>query len=297
MTQTSTLPALTISPAELKPGLYLIATPIGNLGDMSVRAIATIAALDVLYCEDTRVTRVLLQHFGLKTKLAVYEDHRAERVEAHILEALARGQKVGLCSDAGMPLISDPGYPLIKAASIHGHYITSVPGANAVLTALQLSALPTDRFTFHGFLPPKAQARAERLHYLKDIPITQVFYETGPRIADALTDMLSAFGDRPAALARELTKKFETVLRGTLSSIIADITATPPKGELVLVVGGAEVEATTLGPDTDALLKALLPTHGTRATADLVAAATKLPRKELYDRLLELKADLPDKNG
>lgn len=296
MTQIPPRIADAVLPADLAPGLYLIATPIGNLGDMTLRAIGTIGGLDTLYCEDTRVTGLLLQQFGLKVKLVAYDDHRAERLEGAILQALAEGGRIGLCSDAGMPLISDPGYRLVRAAAHAGHMVTSLPGANAVLTALQLSGLPTDRFTFHGFLPPKAQARSERLTYLKDIPITQIFYETGPRVADTLAAMLAVFGNRPAALARELTKKFETILRGDIASILAQVADQQPKGEIVLVIGGAEMVEVSMGADMDALLQALLPVQGTRAAADLIAAVTGVSRKDLYARALALKPALELKN-
>lgn len=273
-------------------GLYLIATPIGNLGDMTPRAIETLRHLDVLYCEDTRVTGALLHNFGITCKMRPYDDHRAAVREGEILTALADGQRVGLCSDAGMPLISDPGYKLVRAVTQAGHMVTSLPGANAVLTALQLSALPTDRFLFQGFLPPKAAARREVLVHLAGIPVTLVFYETAPRIADVLADMLSIFGDRPAALARELTKKFEEVRRGMLSELIAAVAAHPPRGELVLVVSGAD--KAEVPPDNTALttlVQALLPHLPTRQVAELVAAATGRARRDIYDLALRLKAD------
>ncbi len=271
-------------------GLYLIATPIGNMGDMTARAIETLRHLDVLYCEDTRITGALLHALGVTCKMLPYDDHHAAEREGEILTALAGGKRVGLCSDAGMPLISDPGYKLVRAVAQAGHYITSLPGANAVLTALQLSALPTDRFTFQGFLPPKATARREVLGHLANVPVTLVFYETAPRIADALADMLDCFGDRQASLIRELTKKFEEVRRGTLSDLLSGVASNPPRGELVVVVGGADKAAAPVdNADIATLVQALLPHYPTRQVADMVAAATGQARREVYDMALRLK--------
>jgi 16S rRNA (cytidine1402-2'-O)-methyltransferase len=270
---------------DLPPGLYLLATPIGNLRDITLRALDVLGSIDVLYCEDTRVTGGLVSHFGLKVKLAVYDDHRADKVEAGIIDAIKSGRRVGLCSDAGLPLISDPGFRLIRAAAKEGLYVTSIPGANAALTALQLSGIPTDSFAFHGFLPPKTSARKDRLAQLAAVTDTLVFYETGPRLADALTDMAAVLGERQGFIARELTKKFETLYRGTLSELIPD---SPPKGEIVIVVAGADV-TTGSDADNDKILSLLLPHVPTKVAADIAADLTGAPRKALYERALKLK--------
>ncbi len=203
-----------------EPGLYVVATPIGNLGDVSLRALETLAAADVVACEDTRVTAVLLRHFGIETPLFAYHDHNAARQRPKLLDALAGGKVVALVSDAGTPLISDPGYKLVKEARAAGHAVVPVPGASALLAGLVASGLPTDAFLFAGFLPPKSAARRTRLGELKAVPATLVFYETGPRLAAALADMAEVLsGERPATVARELTKAFETVRTGTLRSL------------------------------------------------------------------------------
>ncbi|MES2729091.1 MAG: 16S rRNA (cytidine(1402)-2'-O)-methyltransferase [Pseudomonadota bacterium] len=286
MTQSCKPDPLSLYPA----GLYLIATPIGNLGDITARAIETLKHLDTLYCEDTRVTGGLLQHLGVSCRMIPYDDHHAAMREAEILQGLAAGQRIGLCSDAGMPLISDPGYKLVRAVTEAGYAVTSLPGANAVLTALQLSALPTDRFMFQGFLPAKATARREIIAQLAALPMTLVFYETAPRLADSMSDMLAGFGDRPAAVARELTKKFEQTRRGTLSQLLDSINDTPPRGEIVVVVAGApDTQMVATPAALNDLLAALLPHYPTRQVADIAAAATGLPRRDVYNACLKYR--------
>ncbi|MGC1108820.1 MAG: 16S rRNA (cytidine(1402)-2'-O)-methyltransferase, partial [Methylovirgula sp.] len=203
----------------LAPGLHVVATPIGNLADISLRALATLAAADAVVAEDTRVTKTLLAHYGIATPLAAYHEHNAEVMRPHLLARLAAGAALALVSDAGTPLISDPGYKLVAEALAQGLPVSSVPGASAVLTALVVAGLPTDRFFFEGFLPPKSTARRQRIAELSAIPGTLVFFESPRRVAETLADLAAVLGPRDAALARELTKVFETVRRGKLPDL------------------------------------------------------------------------------
>lgn len=274
----------------LAPGLYLVATPIGNLGDVTLRALAVLSAADIVACEDTRVTAVLFRRFGIESKLLAYHDHNAARQRPKLLDALADSKSVALVSDAGTPLVSDPGYRLAAEARAAGHDVIAVPGASAVLAALVVAGLPTDAFMFAGFLPPKAVARKKRLAELAAVPATLVFFESAQRLADSLGDMAEVLGkDRGAAVARELTKAFETVRRGTLA-ILADefANAPPPKGEIVVVVGPPGEKAVT-AEEADRLLVALLAENAVAAAAAEAAAVTGLPRRELYRRALDLK--------
>lgn len=276
------------SAASLTPALYIVATPIGNLGDLTMRARDILAAADLVACEDTRVTGKLLSAFGLKRPLIAYNDHNADKVRPTLLDAVRQGKAVALVSDAGTPLISDPGYKLVRDAAEAGLAVTAAPGPSALLAALVLAGLPTDRFLFAGFLPPKSGARRSALGELASVPATLVFYESGPRLAASLADMAAVLGDRPGAVARELTKLFEEVRRDPLSALAAHYAeAGPPKGEIVIVVGApAEQEASA---DTlDAALRRALAGNSTRDAAALVAGETGLPRKQVYARALEL---------
>ncbi|MFN3461372.1 MAG: 16S rRNA (cytidine(1402)-2'-O)-methyltransferase [Oceanibaculum sp.] len=276
------------SAKSLTPALYIVATPIGNLGDLTMRARDILAAADLVACEDTRVTGKLLSAFGLKRPLLAYNDHNAEKVRPTLLEAVRQGKAVALVSDAGTPLISDPGYKLVRDAAEAGLAVTAAPGPSALLAALVLAGLPTDRFLFAGFLPPKSGARRTALGELASVPATLVFYESGPRLAASLADMAAVLGDRPAAVARELTKLFEEVRRDPLSALAAHYAeAGPPKGEIVIVVGAPAAQAASA--DTlDAALRRALASNSTRDAAALVAGETGLPRKQVYARALEL---------
>lgn len=278
-----------ITPAKsLTPALYIVATPIGNLGDLTMRARDILAAADLVACEDTRVTGKLLSAFGLKRPLLAYNDHNAEKVRPTLLEAVRQGKAVALVSDAGTPLISDPGYKLVRDAAEAGLAVTAAPGPSALLAALVLAGLPTDRFLFAGFLPPKSGARRTALGELASVPATLVFYESGPRLAASLADMAAVLGDRPAAVARELTKLFEEVRRDPLSALAAHYAeAGPPKGEIVIVVG-APAEQAASADTLDAALRRALQDNSTRDAAALVAGETGLPRKQVYARALEL---------
>jgi 16S rRNA (cytidine1402-2'-O)-methyltransferase len=283
-TQQSTVPAA----AERHGLLVLVATPIGNLGDVSARALETLRTADVIACEDTRVTGNLLAKFGIRRQVVPYHDHNAARMRPQLLDRLSRGETVALVSDAGTPLISDPGYKLVREASEAGLTVTAIPGASAPIMALILSGLPSDRFLFAGFLPPKSGARRTVLAELRNVPATLLLFETGPRLADSLADCHQVLGDRPAAVARELTKLHEEVRRGALSELARHYQeAGPPKGEIVLVIGPPET-STEAPMDVDAALTVALERMGVKEAATAVAAASGLPRREIYARALAL---------
>ena len=279
---------LTSPPPE--PGLYVVATPIGNLRDITLRALDILAAADRVYAEDTRVAVKLFDAYGLRPKLAAYHEHNADAMRGLVLDALARGERVALISDAGTPLVSDPGYKLVRAALKAGHRVFPIPGASALLAGLVVSGLPSDRFLFAGFLPAKQGARRGALEELGDTPATLIFYETGPRLAESLADMAQALGARPAVVARELTKLFEETRRGALDELAAHYTqAGPPKGEIVVIVGPPLPRGDVSDDELDAfLLKAL--SRGVKEAASEAALALSVPRKRAYARALDLKA-------
>lgn len=273
---------------DLPPGLYLVSTPIGNLRDMTLRARDMLEAADIVVCEDTRVTGKLLEFMGLKKKLLSYNDHNADQQRGSVLEKLSGGARVALVSDAGTPLVSDPGYKLVRDALDLGISVTPVPGANALLPALQLSGLPPDRFLFAGFLPPKRQARRTALQDLAGLRATLVFYETGPRLVESLEDMKDVLGDRPAAVAREITKKFEESHRGQLSQMLAHYGGQETvKGEIVVLVGGSSEDVAD-DADIDRQLRGALKTMSVKDAAAFVAEASGQPRKKIYERALAM---------
>ena len=275
----------TLSTVPLTPGLYLIATPIGNLRDITLRALEVLGAVDVVACEDTRMTGKLLDAHGVKApKLIVYNDHNADASRKGILDMLAQGKRIALVSDAGTPLISDPGYKLVRDAQDLGLNVTSLPGANALLTALQLSAQPTDKFSFLGFLPAKEKARQDVLKEWRDVPGTLVTYETGPRLIDSLSDMAQILGgDRPAAVTRELTKMYEEVRRDSLINLVKYYEqAGEPKGEIVIVIGpGAKREFTD--DNINARLSELLKDLSVRDASAQVADEMGIAKKQAYE--------------
>jgi 16S rRNA (cytidine1402-2'-O)-methyltransferase len=273
------------------PGLYLVATPIGNLGDIGLRALGILAAADAIACEDTRVSRRLIDHYGIATPLMPYHEHNAAEARPKILARLAAGEIVALISDAGTPLISDPGYKLAREVSAAGHPVTAIPGASSVPTALSLSGLPTDRFFFDGFLPPKDAARQKRIKELARIPATLVLFETGPRIADALADLAGELGPREAAVCRELTKLHEEIRRRPLDMLAQDYAnGAETRGEFVIVVAPpAEEQAGQ--QDIDALLRQALTRTSVKEAVGEVASATGASRRDVYQRALALKGD------
>jgi 16S rRNA (cytidine1402-2'-O)-methyltransferase len=275
----------------LEPALYLVATPIGNLSDITLRALETLAGADVLACEDTRVTRVLLDRYGIVNRPYAYHEHNANEVGPKLLAALDEGKSVALVSDAGTPLVSDPGYRLGQIAIEAGHRVVPIPGASAPLAALVGSGLPNDAFLFAGFLPSKDKARRDRLAELATVPATLIFFESPHRIAATIVaahDVLG--GERRASVCRELTKTFEEFRRGTLAGLKAfyDEGATV-KGEIVLVIGPPDAPAAPEAADVDAILLKLVKDMSTGKAATEAARQTGLNRKDLYDRLLELK--------
>jgi 16S rRNA (cytidine1402-2'-O)-methyltransferase len=276
--------------AVFSPGLYLVATPIGNLRDITLRALDLLAAADVIACEDTRVTSKLLAHYGLATPCLSYHEHNAEMMRPRIIERLQAGAVLALVSDAGMPLISDPGYKLVRAVLAEGLPVTALPGPSSVLTGLVLSGLPSDRFLFAGFLPPKPVARQRVLSELASVRATLVFFETAPRIAVSLADMAEILGARQAAVARELTKFYEEIRRGALGELAAHYQASGvPKGELVVIVEpAAEARAAPTDDALDAELTAALATMSIKDASAVVAAATGQPRRLVYQRALLL---------
>lgn len=278
--------------SEEGPGsLVLIATPIGNLGDITARALEGLKTADLIACEDSRVTAKLLQHAGIEKPLLPYHDHNAEAMRPKLLARIAAGARVALVSDAGTPLISDPGYKLVQAAVAAGLAVTMLPGPSAPVMALALSGLPSDRFLFGGFLPAKSKARREAIAEAARAPVTLIFFETAPRLLDSLKDLQAVLGDRPAAVARELTKLFEEVRRDTLPALIAHYEqAGPPKGEIVIVVGPPPEERAS-EQDVDTLLRRALESMSVKDAAATVAAATGAPKRTVYARALELQGE------
>jgi 16S rRNA (cytidine1402-2'-O)-methyltransferase len=278
-------------------GLYLVATPIGNLGDISLRALELLAGADVIACEDTRVTRKLTERYGIATPLMPYHEHNAAAARPKILARLARGQAVALVSDAGTPLISDPGYKLLRATAEAGLPVTALPGASAVLGALSLAGLPTDRFFFEGFLSAKQAGRQKRIAELAAIPATLVLFESGPRLAAALADLAAGLGARAAAICRELTKLHEEVRRGDLEGLAHDYAAGhETRGEIVIVVAPPADDDGTAA-DLDDLLRRALARVSVKDAVGEVALATGRPRREVYQRALELNNDTSDLDG
>jgi len=271
----------------LEPGLHLVATPIGNLGDITLRALWVLSSVDRILCEDTRVTARLLAQYGIEKPLDPYHDHNADRVRPAVLAALRRGDTLALVSDAGTPLVSDPGYRLAREALAEGLSVTAAPGPSAVVTALILSGLPPDAFLFAGFLPPRAAARRKALVQWAGLAATLVFYEGPSRLAASLADMAAVLGDRPATIGRELTKRHEELRRGTLAELAAQYAGEPaPRGEIVVVVGPPAPTAAPDSGELDKRLDALLARMSLRDAVAALAAETGLARRTLYDRAL-----------
>jgi len=288
MSEPAAFPPTQPPPRPVEPGLYLVATPIGNLRDMTLRALDVLAAADLVLAEDTRVTAKLLSAYGLKARLERCDDHASARAAELAVERLKDGAVVALVSDAGTPMVSDPGFVVARAAIAEGLPVHPVPGASSLLAALCIAGLPADRVLFAGFLPPKPGARRAALEELRPGRQSLVFFESGPRLADSLADMAAVLGPRPAAVARELTKLYEECVRGTLPELAADPRCQAPKGEIVIVVGPGAAEIASAADADSALSEALTRLPPGEAAAE-VSKALNLPRKPLYRRALELQ--------
>ncbi|HEX5537131.1 MAG TPA: 16S rRNA (cytidine(1402)-2'-O)-methyltransferase [Sphingobium sp.] len=275
----------------LSPGLYIVAGPIGNLSDLGPRAADILRRADVIAVEDSRVSAKLLRHAGSDRPMLPYHDHSDERVRARLVERMA-SEAVALLSDAGTPLVSDPGYKLVRDARAAGRMVTTVPGPCAAIAALTLSGLPTDRFLFMGFLPPKTKARADVLTEVAALRATLIFYESGPRLSASLADMATVLGDREATVAREISKTYEEVRNGALTELAQSYAQAPPKGEIVVVVGPPAEAPAASAEDADILLRDALARLPVGRAASEVAASTGLDRRTLYTRALELKGRL-----
>src|SRR5580698_7413862 len=277
-----------IDVARLASGLHIVATPIGNLGDITLRALTALAGADLIACEDTRVTRKLLERYAIATPLTPYHDHNAAQARPALLRRLAEGAAVALVSDAGTPLVSDPGFKLVRAVREAGHAVTALPGASATLAALAVAGLPTDQFFFAGFLPPKQAARRARIAELGRIPATLVLFETGPRVAATLADLAAGLGPREATVCRELTKLHEEIRRGDLQTLAQNCAGSELRGEIVVVIGPPAAPVEVSLSDADALLRQALARVSLKDAVGEVADVTGLPRRELYQRALKL---------
>ncbi len=272
----------------LHPGLYIVATPIGNLSDISARAAQVLTAADVIAVEDSRVTAKLLRHIGIKKQMVPYHDHSGDHVRPALIARMS-SEIVALVSDAGTPLISDPGYKLVRDARAAGHNVVTIPGPCAAISGLTLAGLPTDRFLFLGFLPPKEKARTDVIEEIKAIRATLIFYESGPRLGATLAALAAGLGDREAGVARELTKRFEECVTGMLSALAARYVAAPPKGEIVIIVAPpGEADPPSEADADTALIEALTRLSPARAAGE-VAKTFKLDRRTLYDRAMVLQ--------
>ena len=277
-------------PLPVVPGLHIVATPIGNMGDITLRALDVLRGVDLIACEDTRVFGKLASHYGISAPTIAYSDATQEAAEPRLVKALGQGARLALVSDAGMPLISDPGYRLVRAALAGGHAVTCAPGASAVPMALAVSGLPTDRFFFGGFLPAKPVERRRAIGEAAIVPATIVFFEAPHRLAASLGDLAELLGERPAAVARELTKLFEEVRRGTLPELAAHYAAQEEvRGEIVLVIGGPVEGAAPAAGTLDEALREAMAGASVKDAASEVAARLGLKRRDVYARALELK--------
>ena len=287
-----------LAASKAAPGLHLVATPIGNLADITLRALEILAGVDVIACEDTRITRRLTERYAITAELVPYHEHNAAQARPKLLERLAQGASIALVSDAGTPLISDPGFKLVREVCAAGHRVVAVPGPSSVLTALSVAALPTDRFFFEGFLPAKEHARRARLGELARIDATLVMFESGNRVQDSLRDLAAIMGGRHAAICRELTKLHEDVRRAPLVELAAAADTLETRGEFVLVVGPPPDDAGVM--DQAALDDVLRAQLARGSVKDAVAHAVELsgrPRREVYARALELTKDIGGDNG
>jgi 16S rRNA (cytidine1402-2'-O)-methyltransferase len=276
---------------KLPPGLHIVATPIGNLGDITLRALQALAGADLIACEDTRVTRKLLHRYAIATPLTPYHDHNAAKARPALLARLAAGAAIALVSDAGTPLVSDPGFKLVRAAHEAGYPVSVLPGPSAPLAALAVAGLPTDQFFFAGFLPPKQAARTARIAELARIPATLLLFESAPRVAATLADLAAGLGRREAVLCRELTKLHEEIRRGDLETLAQSAASSAMRGEIVLVIAPPQSPPPVGVDDADLLLRRALARVSLKDAVGEVAAATGLPRRDVYQRALALAQD------
>ncbi len=280
--------------AEVLPGgLYVVATPIGNLADITLRALAVLARASFVYCEDTRHSRTLLAHYGITRSARPYHEHNAEKERPRILAALAEGRSIALISDAGTPLVSDPGYKLVREAAAAGFMVTALPGASAVTAALAVAGLPTDTFLFAGFLPPRSSARQTRLAELKGVPATLVFFEAATRLAKCLADMSHVLGPREAVVARELTKLHEAVVRAPLPQLAEEMAQREVRGEIVVLVGPGQAEALS-EEEINSKIALLLEGMSVRDAAKAAAETFGMPKGRAYELALALRQGVRD---
>jgi 16S rRNA (cytidine1402-2'-O)-methyltransferase len=280
------------------PGLHLVATPIGNLGDITLRALETLAGADLIACEDTRITRRLTERYAITAQLTPYHEHNAATARPKLLARLAQGASIALVSDAGTPLISDPGFKLVREACAAGHAVIAVPGASSVLTALSVAALPTDRFFFEGFLPAKETARRTRLAELAKIDATLVMFESGNRVQDSLRDLAEIMGGRDAAICRELTKLHEDITRAPVAELARAADALETRGEFVLVIGPPAAGAKIMAEgELDDLLRSSLRRDSVKDTVAHAVELSGRPRREVYARALELAKEIRGEHG
>lgn len=283
------LQSVSLANVKLENGLYVVATPIGNLRDITLRALDVLRAADIILAEDTRQTRKLLDAYDIKTSLSPYHDHNAAKRVSGIIKDLQSGKAVALVSDAGTPLVSDPGFKLVRAAVEAGIDVFPLPGASAVLAGLVKSGLPSDRFLFAGFLPPKSGARKTALEDFTSVKATLVFFETGPRIAACLKDMQIVLGEREVALTRELTKRYEEARHGSFESLIDSVKAEPPRGELVLLVGPPKMGERWSEDEVISALKVQISDLGVKRASAEIAAQCGWPKRDVYQLALKLK--------
>ncbi len=273
------------------PGLYVVATPIGNLRDITLRALDVLRSADRILAEDTRQTRKLLSAYDIDTPLTAYHDHNVAKMLPKVMDWLSSGEVIAQVSDAGTPLVSDPGFKLVRAVIEQGHNVIPLPGASAPLAALVAAGLPTDRFLFEGFLPSKTTARKTALGELSNIKASLIFFESGHRVFDSLSDMQTVLGDRPAVIARELTKKYEEIRRGRLSELMVSVKDDPPRGEIVVLVAPPQGEAHWDEKAVDEELKVRLPELGAKRASAEIAELSGWAKRDVYQRALKLKSD------
>ncbi len=275
--------------SQFSPGLYIVATPIGNLRDVTLRALDVLRAADLILAEDTRQSRKLLDAYNINTPLTAYHDHNVAKMLDGVMKKLDEGAVIAQISDAGTPLVSDPGFKLVREAVTRGHSVYPVPGASAPMAALVAAGLPSDRFLFEGFLPSKSSGRRKILTELSGLRSTLIFFESGNRLVDMLSDALDVLGERPAVIARELTKKYEEIRRGQLSELIESASATPAKGEIVVLIGAPAEAAKWDEAAIDAALKERLSELGAKRASAEIAELANWAKRDVYQRALKLK--------